>query len=74
MKTAASLDKLMDIKETLSRLAMPTEFVDDMIDNIGVEFEKQLVIIARRANVGRNTNTSSSSGSTKGRRRLFSLL
>lgn len=70
MKTAVSLDRLSAIRSRLVALAMPTEFVDNVLESIGDEYERQFVVIARREDGRRNAPAAAD----QKRSRLWSLL
>lgn len=73
IKTSSSFDKLYEIRSTLSRLAMPTKIVDDLVDRVDDEYERQMVIIMRRLD-GRGNTPTASTTARQASRRLWSLL
>jgi hypothetical protein len=69
-KVASAMDKLSAIKARLAELSLPTAYVDDMIDGVEADYEKQMVVVARRLYVRRDSERSAN----KERRRMWSLL
>jgi hypothetical protein len=70
VKTAEIMDRLGSIKERIHKTSIPVELVDNLMNRIGEQYDKQILLIARRKYVGREFDSTTS----QDRRRLWSLL
>lgn len=71
VKTATSMDRLAAIRHKLERLAMPTEFIESMLDKLENDYVTNLTVLSRNEHDGRYAKNSDTD---QVRRRVWSLL